>query len=112
MKNPLHPMPVGALAVIFISELSPDQAGYSKMAERMAALAEAQEGFLGWATVRDGQGLGITVSWWSDRVAALEWKQVAEHQMAQRLGSERWYSRWSLQVCTIDESRGFTREQG
>lgn len=104
--------PVGAIAVIFLSELTADSADYSQMATRMEALARAQEGFLGFASLRSEQGFGIAVSWWQDRLAALEWKQVTEHQLAQRLGSERWYSRWSLQVCTIDESRSFTRAKG
>ncbi len=109
MMDPLKEQPVGSIAVIFISELSPDNRGYPEMSDRMAALAEEQTGFLGWVSLRGDAGLGITISWWRDRISALEWKQVAEHRLAQRLGSERWYRRWSLQVCTIDESRVFDR---
>lgn len=107
MVDPLKELPIGAIAVIFISELSPDNRGYAEMSDRMSALAGEQAGFLGWVSLRGDSGLGITVSWWRDRISALEWKQVAEHRLAQRLGSERWYRRWNLQVCTIDESRCF-----
>ncbi|MHA7835251.1 MAG: antibiotic biosynthesis monooxygenase family protein, partial [Algiphilus sp.] len=76
--------------------------GYEAMAERMLALVETQDGFLGATSVRDPDtGLGITVSYWRDEPAARQWKQVAEHLVAQREGRRRWYARYRVEVCTV-----------
>src|SRR5262245_12255606 len=48
-------------AVIFSSRRTSGDHGYGAMAERMVALAQVQPGFLGIESVRDAEGLGITV---------------------------------------------------
>ena len=53
-------------AVIFSSQRTEGDHGYSAMAERMVELASRQLGYLGAESVRDSSGFGITVSYWSD----------------------------------------------
>lgn len=95
-------------AVIFTSELTDDVADYGPMADRMVELARQQPGFLGFESVRDG--LGITVSYWRDLASIAAWKAHAEHQIAQRLGRERFYRHFRLRVARVEQDSGFARD--
>jgi len=66
-------------AVIFSSRLAGGDAGYAQMADDMVALAGRQPGFLGVESARDGDGLGITVSYWRDEQAIAAWKSDIDH---------------------------------
>lgn len=89
-------------AVIFSSQASEDGTGYAAMAEQMMALALAQPGCLGAETVRDDDGFGITVSYWRTEADIVAWKAHAKHALAQRLGQEKWYSRYTLRVAKVE----------
>ena len=91
-------------AVIFTSLRHGRDDGYAAMAEQLVALAEQQPGFLGLESARDG--VGITVSYWIDDSAALAWKQVSEHLVAQQLGKQRWYRDYQVRVATVHRSYG------
>lgn len=91
-------------AVIFTSLRTDGDNGYDAMSARMFELAARQPGFLGVESARDG--LGITVSYWTDDAAAASWKQVAEHLVAQRQGQERWYVDYEVRVATVTRVYG------
>lgn len=93
-------------AVIFTSQRSDGDDGYAAMADRMVELAQHQPGFLGAESVRAPQGMGITVSYWTDEAAIAAWKAVAEHQVAQKLGREKWYSGFRLRVTKVERDYG------
>ena len=52
-------------SVIFSSQRTPGENGYSRMADRMVELASGQPGYLGVESARDADGFGITVSYWA-----------------------------------------------
>jgi heme-degrading monooxygenase HmoA len=88
------------VAVIFTSlRTAEDAEGYGRMAEAMEELAAQQPGYLGLETAREG--LGITVSYWTDEESARAWKQVAAHLGAQRRGRERWYADYRVRIATV-----------
>ncbi len=88
--------------VVFMSQRSPsDPQGYDAMAAAMVALAERQPGFLRIESWRDEAGFGCTLSWWQSEAAIAAWKANAQHQAAQRLGRERWYADFELQICKV-----------
>ncbi len=98
-------------AVIFTSRRTPeDPDGYARTAQRMEELARAQPGFLGLESVRDADGVGITVSYWDSPEAIRAWHKHAEHQLAQALGRSKWYERFALRVCRVERAYGFTME--
>lgn len=98
-------------AVIFSSvRTAGDDAAYGAMAERMAALASQQPGFLGMESAREE--VGITVSYWRDLDSIRAWKRHAEHLEAQRLGRRRWYGRFHLRVARVERAYAFSREDG
>ena len=91
-------------AVIFSSHRTEDDNGYGEMAERMAELAAQQPGYLGMESAREG--LGITVSYWESLEAIRNWKQNAEHQEAQRLGHQQWYSSFRVRIAKVEREYG------
>ena len=91
-------------AVIFTSLRTEGDHGYDAIARRMFALAAEQPGFLGAESAREG--LGITVSYWTDEAAAAAWKQVAEHLIAQARGIETWYDDYVVRVATVTRDYG------
>ncbi|OYD21192.1 antibiotic biosynthesis monooxygenase family protein [Oceanimonas baumannii] len=91
-------------AVVFTSIRTEDNDGYEQMANNMAELAAKQSGFLGVESAREG--VGITVSYWSDLESIKSWKANVEHQEAQRLGRERWYSSFKTRVSKVERDYG------
>lgn len=89
-------------AVIFANQASDDTEGYAEMADIIADLATDQPGYLGIETTRGPDGFGITVSYWADEKALLNWKAQAKHALAQKLGKERWYDRYTLRVAKVE----------
>ncbi len=93
-------------AVIFTAQRTAGDCGYGAMAERMAALAQQQPGFLGMESTRDDSGLGITVSYWRDEESIRAWKANLDHGAAQRRGQAEWYSAYQLRVCRVEREYG------
>ncbi len=92
-------------AVIFTSRWTDDQEGYAQTADEMERLASLQPGFLGMESVRDVEGLGITVSYWASEEAIAAWRSHADHLTAQRVGRERWYRAYALRVARVERDR-------
>lgn len=98
-------------AVIFTNQRSADDdQGYAAMAQRMVELASAQPGFLGAESVRDADGLGITLSYWDSEDAIAAWRADAEHRLAQQQGFARWYDGFVLRVARVERAREWRRE--
>lgn len=91
-------------AVIFSSHRTDSDNGYAEMAERMAELAAEQPGYLGMESAREN--LGITVSYWESLEAIRNWKQNAEHQEAQRIGLQQWYSSFRVRIAKVEREYG------
>ena len=92
-------------AVIFTSIKSPNDNGYSEMATRMVKLATEQQGFLGMEAAREL--IGITVSYWDSLEAIKNWKQNAEHLLAQEKGKSIWYSSFKVRISKVKHDYGF-----
>ena len=93
-------------AVIFTNIRTEIEEGYAETAQEMVRLAEAQEGYLGHESVREG--LGITVSYWSNRAAILAWKQQTDHLLAQKMGREKWYESYKTRICLVERDYEFS----
>lgn len=91
-------------AVIFTSHRTDGDNGYGEMAERMLALASKQPGYLGVESARED--VGITVSYWSDLESIKNWKANLEHQEAQKLGHEKWYSSFRTRISRVERDYG------
>jgi len=91
-------------AVIFTSTLGENDAGYDAMGAAMVERAQQQPGFLGIETTRGADGLGLTVSYWTDEASILAWKQQSQHMLAQKNGIETWYSHYELRVAKVERA--------
>lgn len=92
-------------AVVFSSlRTAGHEVAYAATALAMVEMAREQPGFLGMETAHEA--VGITVSYWVDDAAALGWKAVAEHVLAQQLGRELWYSDYMVRVATVHRAYG------
>lgn len=87
---------------MFTSRLAADTDGYDAMAQRMHDLASARPGFLGMESARGADGLGITVSYWSDPEAIAAWKADLAHRAAQDTGIRRWYAHYTVRVARVE----------
>ncbi|MFN0185250.1 MAG: antibiotic biosynthesis monooxygenase family protein [Aquabacterium sp.] len=95
-------------AVIFTSRRNlSDPAGYGAAAERMAALAAQQPGYLGVESARDADGLGITVSYWRSLDDIAAWRAQAEHALARATGRARWYEHYELRIARVERAYGW-----
>jgi len=66
----------------------------------MLTLAARQPGFLGVESSRED--VGITVSYWANLESIKNWKQVADHREAQKLGREKWYASYKIRVARVE----------
>ena len=101
-KTPASPY----YAVIFTSQRTEGDRGYGHMADRMVELAARQPGFLGVESVRNADGFGITVSYWSSEEAIGAWKAHLEHKPAQETGKRVWYADYQLRVAKVEREYG------
>lgn len=92
-------------AVIFTNLRTDVDEGYHDTANRMVELAQEQPGFLGYESARDG--LGITISYWESLEAIKNWKQNAEHRIAQQKGRSDWYTSYKTRICKVERDYGF-----
>jgi heme-degrading monooxygenase HmoA len=91
-------------AVIFTSTRTGDDDAYAATAERMVELARTMPGFLGIESARATDGLGITVSYWTDEASIAAWKRQCEHAAAQARGKREWYAHYELRVARVERA--------
>ncbi|MGZ4117039.1 MAG: antibiotic biosynthesis monooxygenase family protein [Bacteroidia bacterium] len=92
-------------AVIFTSEKTETDNGYSEMAKKMEDLGKGQEGFLGIESA--SKDISITVSYWKDLESIRKWKMNTEHLSAQEKGREVWYKNYKTRICLVERDYEF-----
>ena len=103
-----NPWPDRYFAAIFTTQRS--QSGddvYEIMVGRIVALAQQQRGFLGLESVRGDDGIGITVSYWTDHEAIQNWEQQAEHVSFQAMGRQEFYRWYRIRIAEVFTDRAF-----
>ncbi len=93
-------------AVIFTSLRTEGDHGYALMADKMIALAQIQDGFLGDESAREETG--ITVSYWRDLESILRWKVNTEHTLARAKGRSLWYKSFKVRIAKVEHDYEFT----
>jgi heme-degrading monooxygenase HmoA len=89
-------------AAIFTSQRTTGDEGYAAMARRMEELAAQQPGFLAVDSVRNSEGLGLTVSYWRDLESIAQWKRNGEHLEAQQAGRKQWYAEFIVRIAHVE----------
>lgn len=100
----------GEIAVIFVSRRTAnDPDGYDAAAAAMDALAAAQPGYRGVDSVRDADGMGITVSYWADDAAATAWRDHPDHKATRETGRALWYDSYQVIVTRVERGYDWAR---
>jgi len=95
------------VVVIFRSRLRPEYADeFRPLARRMLEIAESMPGFISSRDYRDASGESCSVIEFESPELLQAWREHPEHLEAQRLGRERFYDAYTLQITQpIRESR-------
>ena len=90
-------------AVIFRAEIRALDAEYAAMAGRLRALALEQYGCVEFfaVTERDQE---VAISYWESESQIRQWKQDAEHLVAQENGRDKWYRSYRVEVVELVRS--------
>ena len=94
-------------AVIFTSKKTDNIMDYDEMSKEMESLAKQQKGFLGMDSARNE--IGITISYWDSLKAIKNWKENLQHQSAQKIGKETWYSQYYVRICKVEREYSFKK---
>ena len=95
-------------AVIFTTRKSDNQEGYAEMNARIFELAKQQKGYLG---IESAKGeIGVSVTYWASLEDIANWKNHAEHKLAQEKGYSTWYQAFATRVCKVERDHFFERE--
>lgn len=106
MMTDTFPMPY--YAVIFTSVRTEDEADeYDQAARRMLELVREQPGFLGVESLRGDDGMGITVSYWTNEAAIVGWKEQPEHRDIRTRGRSTWYRRCTTRVACVERQYSY-----
>ncbi|MFV0573523.1 MAG: antibiotic biosynthesis monooxygenase family protein [Xanthomarina gelatinilytica] len=95
-------------AVIFSSNRTKEDNGYSEMADKMIKLAKEQDGFLGVESARNE--LGIIVSYWRDLNAIKKWKENTDHSIAREKGRNEWYKSFKTRIAKVERDYEFEKK--
>jgi heme-degrading monooxygenase HmoA len=94
-------------AVIFTSTKVEAENNYNDVATKMVELATTQQGFIGVESARNE--IGITVSYWESIDAINNWKNNAEHLIAQQLGKDVFYQSYTTRICKVEREYSFQK---
>ena len=98
-------------AVIFTSKQSGDLDGYNEEMQLIAPLAAEQPGYLGMESVRNGEGLGITVAYYDSLEAIDGWRQNTDHQRAKARGRAGWYDAYTIRIARVESANSFEKQE-
>lgn len=92
-------------AVIFTSKRTEGDNGYSEMSELIEVLAKKQHGYMFMESAKSE--IGITISYWESLDDIQNWKQQADHLIAQKKGRSDWYSWYNVKICKVERDYAF-----
>jgi len=96
------------ILTIFRSRLRPEHAEeYAVVATRMDELAHSMPGFLAIKTFTAADGERVSIVEFADEESQRAWREHPEHREAQRLGRERFYQEFRIQVCRLERAHDF-----
>lgn len=101
------------MVTIFRSRLRPEAGEeYERWARRMSQLASAMPGFVSLKTFAADDGERVSIIEFESEATHGAWRDHPEHREAQRLGRERFYAEFQIQICTPVRRYDFSRPAG
>jgi heme-degrading monooxygenase HmoA len=97
------------IVVLFRSRLTPEAgADYSQMAEEMLSTAKTMPGYVDFKSFKADDGERISIVWWQDEETMAAWRTHARHLIAQRLGRDKWYACYKIEVAEVLRASAFS----
>ena len=84
-----------------------DRAAYERLGARMEELVRQVPGFISVKDYTADDGESITMVCFSSHEALTEWRNLPEHQEAQRAGKEQFYASYDIRVCEVVRAYDF-----
>ena len=90
------------ILTVFRSRIKEEaRAEYAELASKIAALAETMPGFISRKAYVAEDGEKLTLVEFEDEESQRLWSMNVEHLAAKEIGRERFYSEYSVQICTV-----------
>ena len=97
--------------VLFRSQLTKEAgADYATMAAEMLARAKTLPGFVDFKSFEAPDGEHLSVIHWESLQTLRAWTDDVRHVVAQRLGRDKWYRSFRVEVAEVARSYAFDRE--
>lgn len=99
------------ILILFRSRLAPEADDeYATILADMNRLAQGAPGFVDVKSFKAEDGERLTVVRWHNEETLTAWRENVQHLAAQRMGREKWYANYELEVATITRSSRFERQ--
>jgi heme-degrading monooxygenase HmoA len=96
-------------AVCFAAETTGDaMEDYSKLSKLLYAKADKLEGYLGEEGLSGGPH-ELNITYWRDLETVKAWTKDAEHQVAMKLGREKWFKNFTVRVAKVERAYSFEK---
>lgn len=95
--------------VIFKATVKELDSIYSEMAQKLRNKALRQYHCIKFEACSEN-GFEIALSYWNNLEDIKRWQQDVEHLVAQRLGKEKWYQDFSVEICKVE--RAYSSQNG
>ena len=86
--------------VIFKAEVAQLDDEYSTTAQHLRQKALTHYGCLKFESFQENHQ-EIALSYWTDLASIQRWQQDSEHLIAQKIGRERWYKTYSVEIYEV-----------
>ncbi|MFV0574836.1 MAG: antibiotic biosynthesis monooxygenase family protein [Vibrio sp.] len=97
-------------AVIFKAKSGTQDGQYADMVRLMREVAFRQYHCVDFIALTEGDQ-EIAISYWKTKEDVERWHEDIQHVMAQRLGQEKWYQSYSVEIAKIEKNYCFPKEQ-
>jgi heme-degrading monooxygenase HmoA len=91
-------------AVIFKATVAKLDDEYVQTAQRLKDLAFDKYGCQDFVSVTEGNE-EIAISYWETEQQIRDWKNDPEHRRAQRMGRDKWYQSFNIEICEVIRKR-------
>jgi heme-degrading monooxygenase HmoA len=100
------------IITVFRSRLRPGlRDEYAAAVERMSELARSMPGYVSHKSFYAEDGERCTIVEFEHEDGLRVWRSNAEHRTAQKMAREKFYTEYSVQVCTLERESKFKAEE-
>lgn len=78
-----------------------EQEKYTNFNNNLENIAQQIPGYIKQESVRDEQGVGISISYWENRESAIQFKKHPLHLEAQKMGKDVFYQWYKVEIVEL-----------